>query len=78
MPVVLDKGPATTGGLHDGLGACFNRRPPGIDVVPGAIQSGRLGVEVIIHGPATTGAADRRDTDAQPVEHPRGSDVGVG
>ena len=78
MAVVLDEGAAAAGGLHDGFGAGFDGRPPGVDVLPGALQARFLGVEVIVHGTAAAGLADWRDTDAQTIKHARGGGVGVG
>ncbi|MNR08191.1 hypothetical protein D3C85_1243360 [compost metagenome] len=78
MAVVLDEGAATAGGLHNCLGAFFDARPPRVDVAPGAIEAGGLGVQVVVHGTAATGFAGRDDADSQPVQHPRRRGIGVG
>ncbi|MNE80220.1 hypothetical protein D3C80_1767690 [compost metagenome] len=78
VAIIFDEGAATAGGLHNGFGAQFDGRPPGIDVLPGALQALLLGIEVVVHGTAATGLMDRRDADTQAIEHPRRGSVGIG
>ncbi|MCY1430404.1 hypothetical protein D9M71_463530 [compost metagenome] len=76
--VILDEGAAAAGGLHDRFGAIFDGRPPGVDIATCPFQAGLLGIEVIIHGAAAAGLADRGNADTQPVQDPRSRRVGVG
>ena len=78
VAVILDEGTTAAGGLHDGFGTGFDGRPPGVDITPGAVEAGFLGVEVVIHRTTATGLAGRRYADAETVEHAGGSGVGVG
>ena len=78
VAVVLDKGTAAAGGLHDRFGPLGNPRPPGIDIASGAIKAGGLGVQMIIHGTAAPGLRRRDYADTQAVEHAGRGCVGVG
>jgi len=78
VTIIFDEGTATAGGLHDGFGTVFNARPPRVNVATGAIQAGRLSVEVIIHGAAASGLAGRDDADSQSIQYSRSGGVGIG
>ena len=77
MAVLLDEGAAAAGRLHDGFGTGLDGRPPGVDIAPRTVQTGLLGVEVVVHRTATAGLTRRADADAQAVEHPCSGGVGV-
>lgn len=51
--------------------------PPGIDILPGAIEAFGLRVEVIVQRAATPGLGHRGDTDAQTIQHPRRGVIGI-
>ncbi|MCY1245423.1 hypothetical protein D9M72_585740 [compost metagenome] len=76
--VFLDEGAAAAGGLHYGLGAGLDRRPPGVDIVPGGVQPFLLGIQVVVHGAAAARPRRRGEADAETIQHPRGGGIGVG
>ncbi|MDT4867467.1 hypothetical protein FQZ97_1023780 [compost metagenome] len=78
VTVVLYESTAATGGLDDRLGTGLDGRPPGIDIAPGTIQSGLLGIEVIVHRAAAAGFASPFRADTQAIQHPRRGGIGVG
>ncbi|MCY1530265.1 hypothetical protein D9M68_654460 [compost metagenome] len=78
MAVILDEGAAAAGGLDDGFGTGLDGRPPGVDIAPGAVEAGVLGIQVVVHGAAATRFTGWLDADAQAVQHPRSGGIGVG
>ncbi|MNF91220.1 hypothetical protein D3C84_738140 [compost metagenome] len=78
MAVILDEGAAATGCLHYGFGAGLDGRPPGVDIAPGAVEAGVLGIQVVVHGAAATRFTGWLDADAQAVQHTRSGGIGVG
>lgn len=76
--VFLDEGAAAAGGLDDGFGACRDGGPPGVDIAPGPIQAGGVGVQVVIDRAAAASLGGGDQADAEYIQHPGRGGVGVG
>ncbi len=78
VAILFDESAAAAGGLHNGFGALFNVRPPGINIGAHASTPVVLGVEVEINGAAAACFSHWRYANAKPVKNPRGGSIGIG
>jgi hypothetical protein len=78
VAVILHLAAAAAGGHDDGLGAGFDRRPPGVDVAAHRLARRLDGAEMLTQRTATAGVRRSDQRHAQTVEHACGGGIDAG